>query len=140
MVVLGRSPTKVEVRIVKPPFKASPRSYFEEYEKYGTPHPPNNECHLYIVPEDTKYGVEVTLKKGFSYASYLGVEVQFYDTVSKAPIGSRVFPKDEDGATTLSYDKRYFIKSLSDVVVDGEFRKKARFTFCGLATGKFSLC
>ena len=52
MTILGPNDGMFEVRLVKPPFDAVPRVYFDEYEKPGNPYPPepSYECTRIIIP------------------------------------------------------------------------------------------
>ncbi|KAN0102756.1 hypothetical protein V8E51_011069 [Hyaloscypha variabilis] len=97
MVFLGPKDAQIEVRLVKPPFEAtdSDRVYIDEYEQLGTPHREKGlfECHRYIASEDTKYSIEVTLKKGFTWGDYLGIRVHIEDRARKARVGFGLIDK-----------------------------------------------
>ena len=73
MAFLGPPGGEIEIRLVKPPFDAveSARIYFDEYEKLGTPHAEklSYESTRYIIPENTSYAIELTLKKGFDFGN-----------------------------------------------------------------------
>lgn len=97
MVFLGPPGGEIEVRLVKPPFDVveSSRVYFDEYEKLGTPHPEKliYESTRYIVPENTHYAIELTLKKGFDFGDWEGIYVWVYNKVKMSTIGRKKLPK-----------------------------------------------
>jgi hypothetical protein len=138
MVVLGPADGQIEVRLVKPPFDATEPIYFDEFEKLGTAHPEKlrYESLRYIASENTAYAIEVTLKKGFSYGTFLGIRVQVHDKVRKVQIGNRGFCK-ANSEDLLNEDKKILITSLRNVIFDGKARDNVNLSFSGLATGMF---
>ncbi len=136
MVILGPKDGRVEVRLMKAPFDAANPVYFDEYEKLGKRRPPNRayECLQYIIPEDTAYGIELTLKRCFVYGGYDGVCLKVYNKVSNGKIGSRTLSKKED-TDVLQEDKHILLDCLSHVQFEGVMRKRATLSFLGLAPG-----
>ena len=93
MVFLGPPGAKMEVRLVKPPFDAmeSGRIYFDEYEKFGTPHAEklSYESTRYIIPENTHYAIELTPKKGFLFGDWEGIFVEVRNQVKTSKVGDK---------------------------------------------------
>lgn len=140
MVFLGPQGAEIEVRLVKPPFDAeeSARVYFDEYEKLGTPHPEklSHECTRYIIPENTAYAVEITLKKGFDYGDWDGVIVEVLRKVNKASIGQEILHKPTDQKDPLPIGRKYVVDRFNYAMLDGKLTRDGTLTFRGLNIGK----
>jgi hypothetical protein len=140
MVFLGPQGAEIEVRLVKPPFDAeeSARAYFDEYEKLGSPHPEklSHECTRYIIPENTAYAIEITLKKGFDYGDWDGVSVHVRRKVNKTRIGKKDLPKPTDQRGPLPIERKYVVDRINHAVVDGKELQNATLIFRGLNVGK----
>jgi hypothetical protein len=140
MVFLGPKDAQIEVRLVKPPFEAtdSDRVYIDEYEQLGTPHREKGlfECHRYIASEDTKYAIEVTLRKGFTWGDYLGIRVHIDDRARKARIGFGLIDKvgNED---VLEKDQKILLSSLFGAA-DGKFKTDAHLSIRALTRGELT--
>jgi hypothetical protein len=140
MVFLGPQGAEIEVRLVKPPFdaKESARVYFDEYEKLGTPHPEklSRECTRYIIPENTAYAIEITLKKGFDYGDWDGVGVEVRRKVNRTTIGVKILPKPTDQKGPLPIGRKYIVDRFDHATIDGKITHNAALTFRGLNIGK----
>ena len=140
MVFLGPKGAEIEVRLVKPPFDAeeSARVYFDEYEKLGTPHSVrfSHECTRYIIPDNTAYAIEITLKKGFDYGDWDGVSVRVCRKVNKTTIGKKDLPKPTDQRGPLPIGRKYVVDRINHAVVDGKKIQNATLIFRGLNVGK----
>jgi hypothetical protein len=141
MVFLGPPTAEIEIRLVKPPFDAleSARVYFDEYEKLGTPHPEKLtcECTRYIVPENTAYAVEITLKKGFDCGKWDGIYLQVCNNVSGAIIGGKRYPKPKEQTGSLPIGKKILVDKIDCAVVDGKITDHATLTFRALSIGTY---
>jgi hypothetical protein len=115
MVFLGPKDAQIEVHLVKPPFEATDSDlvYIDEYEQLGTPHREKGlfEGHRYIASEDTKYAIEVNLKKGFTWGDYLGIRVHIEDRARKARIGFGLVHKDGN-EIVLEKDQKILVSPL----------------------------
>jgi hypothetical protein len=140
MVFLGPAGGQIEVRLVKPPFDATERIYFDEYEELGKPHPEklSYESFRYIASENTTYAIEVTLKKGFKYETYAGILVWVWDKARKVQIGREKFAKTSE-ENVLENDVTILVTTLSGAIVDGKEKDKVNLSFSGLSTGKFRM-
>ncbi|KAE9374203.1 hypothetical protein N431DRAFT_532970 [Stipitochalara longipes BDJ] len=138
MVFLGPKDGQIEVRLVKPPFDAADtdRVYIDEYEKLGTPHQEKGsfEYYRYTASKDTTYGIEITLKKGFSWGQFLGIKVVVHDKARNVRIGFRECPKTGWGENLLDTDKRLMVNSLDGVIIGGKRKDDVNLSFRVLAT------
>jgi hypothetical protein len=141
MVFLGPPGGEIEVRLVKPPFDAveSARIYFDEYEKLGTPHAENlsYKSTRYIVPENTQYAIELTLKKGFDYEEWEGIYVKVYNKVKMSEIGGKKLPKPLGQRDLLHSVKKILVDRFDHAPKDGNYTMNATLTFRALDTGTF---
>lgn len=142
MVFLGQPGSEIEVRLVKPPFDApeSARVYFDEYEKLGTPHPEKirTECTRYIVPENTTYAIEITLKKGFDYGDYEGIYLQVCNKTTGTILGKQGLNKGSSQTGPLGIGKKIVIDQVCFAQVNGKLTKNANLTFQALSLGAYS--
>ena len=143
MTILGPNDGMFEVRLVKPPFDAVPRVYLDAYEKPGNPYPPepSYECTRMIIPEDTTYAIEVTLKQGFAFGTYVGVYIRVHDKASKSKLGVRGIKKAKLPNILLK-DQTYLLKTFNHAIVHGAAVSGVSLTLSGLKTGTVcsSLC
>jgi hypothetical protein len=139
MVFLGPPGGEIEVRLVKPPFDAvdSARIYFDEYMELGTPHSLelNKLALRYVVPEDTTYAIEITLRKGYRLGKYTGIRINIYDKARDVLLGKKNFflpglKKPTDA------DKKLLVSSLESSGLEGMRRTDAQLNFCGLSAGR----
>jgi hypothetical protein len=124
MVFLGPQGAELEVCLMKPPFDA------EESEKLS------HECTRYIIPENTAYAIEITLKKGFDYGDWDGVIVEVLRKVNKTKISWKNFPKPTDQKGPLPIGRKYVVDRFGYVKLDGTLTLNATLTFRGLDIGK----
>jgi hypothetical protein len=139
MVFLGPPGGEIEVRLVKPPFDAveSARIYFDEFQKLGTPHAEklSYESTRYIVPENTHYAIELTLKKRFDFEDWEGIFVWVYNKVKMSEIGDKKLPKPLGQRELLLSGKKILVDGLDHAPKDGKCTMNATLTFCALDTG-----
>lgn len=137
MTFLGLAGGQIEVHLRKPPFDSGEAVYFE-YEMLGNPHPPKHalERTRYIVPEDTTYAIEVTLKKEFEYdEKYIAVGLEVFDTASGARLSESLVA--EKGILNVPVeDQQLLVTILSGGAIDGKGLNNVGLTMCELAVRK----
>jgi hypothetical protein len=139
MVFLGPPGGEIEVRLVKPPFDAveSARIYFDEYEKLGTPHAEtlSYESTRYIIPENTHYAIELTLKKGFLFGDWEGIFVEVRNKAKVFIIGKKKLPKPFGQEDPLLSAKKLLVDRVNDAPNNGQRTMNAALTFRALDIG-----
>ncbi len=84
MPILWGTGAQAEIRLRKPPFDPENQVYFDDREI------PKDKITRYIVPEDTTYAIQITLKKGFNDGKYdRGFSIRIYDKGSEASVDPR---------------------------------------------------
>ena len=139
MVFLGPPGGEIEVRLVKPPFDVveSARVYFDEYEKLGKAHLESMgyQSTRYIVPENTHYAIELTLKKGFDFGDWEGIYVIVHNKVKMSTIGKKKLPKLPGETGPLPAGKKLLVDRLDHAPNDGMYNMNATLTFRALDIG-----
>jgi hypothetical protein len=92
----------------------------------------------FIVAQEAYYGVEITLRKGFSHGRYYGAFGVIIEnmTSGKMLYQECIFIKSIS-RSNLSLDKheRFTIKTLPAVIVDGEVKENVRLSFQAMNPG-----
>jgi len=135
MAILSEDSNEYEVKIKRIPQNA----YFEEHVKVGDPEAPGAlKSKRYIVAEPgQRYGVEVTLKKGFEFGEYKQAEIRVLFSEMNVTFAAKVLSKTEiqgklnegDFSTTLAYIN---VSNQGDLI-------GAPFTFQKLGIGMFTI-
>ncbi|EKD16443.1 uncharacterized protein L3040_008543 [Drepanopeziza brunnea f. sp. 'multigermtubi'] len=135
MAILGGPDGMIEVRLVKLPFDAAARVYFDEYEKLGDPYPPNPcyECTRFIAPENGPYGIEITLKKGLKINKYRWLGLNIFDRARNALVAvEHIRKKAPSLSKFLNKDQVHLITTFGKVVLSGTVLKDASLSLEGL--------
>jgi hypothetical protein len=140
MEFLGKPGGQYAIRLVKPPFDAEPREYFHEYEELTATRSSESaeKCERYIVPENTSYAIELTLKKGFDFGDYIGVYLVLQNHDGTASLGMKQILKNAS-ENVLTADKIFLVDSVDCATVNGSRRDGALLSFCELAVGRYPL-
>jgi hypothetical protein len=135
MAILQTHYGKIEVRILKSLFDASPPVYFQEYAKLATHEKDKKTSTHYIVPENITYAIHITAMKGFYFGKKLGFWVRIIDDTTGAEIYNDCHPKAcEKG--TLKNNQDIVIRTTDTVhVVGGEPKVDVELAFSCLNLG-----
>ncbi|PQE13934.1 hypothetical protein CJF30_00006742 [Rutstroemia sp. NJR-2017a BBW] len=118
---LGRYSERFSVRLIQSPIHAEARNYIDEYTEVSKEEPQTGKLTRFIMSEPVTFGIEITLKPGFTYGSYDGVQVTLSSSHSRSMIWKKKFPKtSQKGAKTIIINSIY-------TIVDGQLTTNVNF-------------
>lgn len=139
MAITGEEGSQIEVRLYKLPGNGATLAYFDEYAPAAEREILENKVTRYIVPEDTSYGIEITLKAGFLHGKYNGyIDLILHDKASGAKLYDEYIERKQglSTKTPLEKDKVYHITKIPAAMVDGKPKSNVELALHALLPGK----
>lgn len=151
MVVTGAAGSEIEIRLRKITGGAPPGEpiYFDEYasaakrnDGYDKVKDGEHKITMtrQIIPENARYAIEVTLKKGFCRGKYkygrFGLTVE--DLNSKVRFVTVQWVDFELGDAPLEEDLEAVLSHVPQAVINGEVRDEVELSFQSLSLGKIA--
>ncbi|CZT05464.1 uncharacterized protein RCO7_08480 [Rhynchosporium graminicola] len=111
MAILKCPSGEVEIRLRGTRPKNFKIAYFDEYEEVKVKeYSGKSRCTRYIIPEDTRYAIEVILKSGFHLGDCEGVRIKIYDKATDNFIGQKKITRGP--GEYLAIDKTILIETV----------------------------
>ncbi|CZT50189.1 uncharacterized protein RSE6_11129 [Rhynchosporium secalis] len=131
MAILKCPSGEVEIRLRGTRPKNFKIAYFDEYEEVKVKeYSGKSRCARYIIPEDTRYAIEVILKSGFHLGDCEGVRIKIYDKATDNFIGQKKITRGP--GEYLAIDKTILIETVSGGIAAGSWIQGAQLSFKSL--------